>query len=65
MLVIFLSSQAILDMNVWQSSCEFTIPTPQSKFYVESPTKLTWDDAVSDKQSETLLWFHQQMNIHT
>ena len=31
--------QAVLDLSVWKSSCEFVIPVPQSKFYTESPDK--------------------------
>ena len=31
--------QAVLDLDVWKSSCEFVIPVPQSKFYTESPDR--------------------------
>lgn len=30
--------QALLDLQVWKSSCDFLIPQPNSKFYVDSPS---------------------------
>ena len=54
-------TQAILDLKVWTSSCEFIIPVPHSKFYSESPTKeevqypFTSQSSDSKTISETLL----------
>ena len=31
-------SQSILDLRVWGTSCDFLIPRPNSKFYVDSPS---------------------------
>ena len=31
-------SQSIVDLKVWKSSCDFLIPQPNSKFYVDSPS---------------------------
>ena len=31
-------SQSIVDRKVWRSSCDFLIPQPNSKFYVDSPS---------------------------
>lgn len=30
--------QALLDLRVWKSLCDFIIPLPNSKFYVDSPS---------------------------
>ena len=31
-------SQALLDLRVWKCLCDFIIPLPNSKFYVDSPS---------------------------
>ena len=31
-------SRALLDLRVWKSSCDFLIPQPNSKFYMDSPS---------------------------
>ena len=30
--------QAVVDLRVWRSSCDFLIPQPNSKFYADSPS---------------------------
>lgn len=30
--------QALIDLQVWKSSCDFLIPQQNSKFYVDSPS---------------------------
>ena len=30
--------QALVDLKVWKLSCDFLIPLPSSKFYVDSPS---------------------------
>ena len=31
-------SEALIDLQVWKSSCDFLIPQPNSKFYADSPS---------------------------
>jgi hypothetical protein len=53
-------SQSILDLKVWKSSCDFLIPQPNSKFYVDSPSahfvpKLRGSGAIRGSSSLTQL----------
>ena len=49
--------QALLDLKVWRLSCDFIIPRPGSKFYVNSPSSSLFKEVPKVMDAESISLF--------